>query len=76
MLIFFEKTYARAQDERLLSVSKNYAVMVSKRVSVEKNYLCHVLTLSDKVIFKPDDNAFWPGQANLEWHREKKFNFR
>ncbi len=60
-------------DEGLMSVSKNYEVMVSKRVSIEKNFPGHVLTLSDRGIFKPEDKAFWPGQGNLEWHRSKKF---
>ncbi|MBC2717466.1 MAG: HNH endonuclease [Desulfobacteraceae bacterium] len=60
-------------DEGLMSVSKNYEVMVSKRVSTEKNFPGHVLTLSDRAIFKPEDNSFWPGQENLEWHRGKKF---
>ena len=60
-------------DEGLMSVSKNYEVMVSKRMSIEKNFPAHVLTLSDRGIFKPEDKDFWPGQENLEWYRSKKF---
>ncbi len=60
-------------DEGLMSVSKNYEVMVSKRVSIEKNFPGHVLTLSDRGIFTPQDISYWPGQDNLEWHRDIKF---
>lgn len=63
-------------DEGLMSVNQNYEVMVSKRVTTEKNYPGHILTLSDRGIFKPDDCSFWPGQENLEWHRDKKFIYR
>jgi len=60
-------------DEGLMSVNKNYEVMVSKRVTTEKNFPGHMLTLSDRGIFKPEDSAFWPGQGNLEWHRDKVY---
>lgn len=63
-------------DEGLMSVNKNYEVMVSKRVTTEKNYPGHILTLSNRGIFKPEDQAFWPGQENLGWHREERFIYR
>ena len=60
-------------DEGLMSVGNNYEVLVSKRVATENNYPGHILSLSDRVIFKPDGEAFWPGQENLGWHRDKIF---
>ena len=60
-------------DEGLMSVNKNYEVIVSKRVTTENNFPGHILTLSDRGIFKPGDREFWPGQGNLQWHRDKVF---
>jgi putative restriction endonuclease len=60
-------------DEGLMSVGKEYEVLVSKRVQVEKNLPGHILTLSDRSIFIPDEQKFWPEQNNLNWHRKKVF---
>jgi putative restriction endonuclease len=60
-------------DKGLMSVGKEYEVLVSKRVSVEKNYPGHILTLTDRPIFTPDENKFWPAQDNLHWHRQRIF---
>ncbi len=61
-------------DEGLMSVGNNYEVMVSKLVKTEKNYPGHILTLSDRTIFRPADQSFWPAQENLEWHRKTTFS--
>jgi len=58
-------------DEGLMSVGKDYEVLVSKRVTTEKNCPGHILTLSDRTIFRPEKAAYWPAQENLQWHREK-----
>jgi putative restriction endonuclease len=60
-------------DEGLMSVGKNYEVLVSKRVKAEQNLPGHILTLSDRNIFAPEKEKFWPDQANLDWHRREKF---
>ena len=60
-------------DEGLMSVGSDYEVLVSKRVTTENNYPGHILTLSDRLIFKPEGETFWPGQENLAWHRDKIF---
>ena len=60
-------------DEGLMSVGKDYEVLVSKRVQVEKNLPGHILTLSDRNIFTPDEQKFWPEQDNLYWHRKNLF---
>jgi putative restriction endonuclease len=60
-------------DKGLMSVSKNYEVLVSKLVMVEQNYLGHILTLTDRPIFTPEQESFWPAQENLHWHRKNTF---
>jgi putative restriction endonuclease len=60
-------------DKGLMSVGKEYEVLVSKRVSIEKNYPGHILTLTDRPIFTPDEQKFWPAQDNLHWHRRNLF---
>ena len=60
-------------DKGLMSVGKEYEVLVSKRVQVEKNLPGHILTLSDRSIFTPEEHKFWPAQDNLHWHRRNLF---
>jgi len=33
----------------------------------------HILTLSDRSIFRPDDKESWPSQKNLERHRKDRY---
>jgi len=58
-------------DEGLMGVGREYEVLVSKHVKVDRNFPGHILTLSDRNIFCPDDEAFWPDQENLQWHRKQ-----
>ena len=60
-------------DKGLMSVSKKYEVLVSKRIMVEQNYPGHILTLTDRPIFTPEQESFWPAQDNLQWHRRNLF---
>lgn len=60
-------------DEGLMSVGKKYEVLVSNRVQVEKNLPGHILTLSDRSIFRPVEHSLWPTQNNLKWHRKEVF---
>ncbi len=60
-------------DEGLMSVGKEYEVLVSKHVKRESNFPGHMLTLSDRSIFTPKKEQYWPAQENLEWHREKVY---
>jgi putative restriction endonuclease len=60
-------------DKGLMSVGKEYEVLVSKRVSIEKNYPGHILTLTDRPIFTPEEEKFYPAQDNLHWHRKNLF---
>ena len=61
-------------DEGLMSVGKEYQVLVSKRVQFEQNLPGHILTLKDRNIFTPDEENYWPAQSNLEYHRQKTFH--
>ena len=60
-------------DEGLMSVGKQYEVLVSKRVQSDRNIPGHIQTLMDRPIFKPEQKMYWPGQENLEWHQKIKF---
>ncbi|MBW2604779.1 MAG: HNH endonuclease [Deltaproteobacteria bacterium] len=60
-------------DKGLMSVGKKYEVLVSKRVMKEQNYPGHILTLTDRPIFTPEQETFWPAQDNLHWHRRNTF---
>ena len=60
-------------DKGLMSVGKKYEVLVSKRVMKEQNYPGHILTLTDRPIFTPEQETFWPAQDNLHWHRKNTF---
>jgi putative restriction endonuclease len=60
-------------DKGLMSVGKKYEVLVSKRIMVEQNYPGHILTLTDRPIFTPEKESFWPEQDNLHWHRKNTF---
>jgi putative restriction endonuclease len=60
-------------DNGLMSIGKRYEVLVSKRVMKEQNYPGHILTLTDRPIFTPEKETFWPAQDNLHWHRRNKF---
>lgn len=57
-------------DKGLMSVGKRYEVLVSRRVKKEHNYPGHILTLTDRPIFTPEKETFWPAQDNLQWHRK------
>lgn len=60
-------------DEGLMSVGKEYEVLVSRRVQTEQNLPGHILTLRDRSIFTPAEQNFWPAQTNLEIHRREYF---
>jgi len=60
-------------DKGLMSVGKEYQVLVSKRVMVERNFPGHILTLTDRPIFTPEKESFRPAQDNLHWHRKNTF---
>ena len=54
---------------RVDGLAKDYEVLLSKRVVVAQNFPGHILTLTDRPIFTPEKENFWPDQDNLHWHR-------
>lgn len=60
-------------DEGLMGVGKDYEVLISKQVTREANFPGHMLTLSDRTIFRPKAKKHWPGLNNFELHRRKYF---
>jgi putative restriction endonuclease len=60
-------------DEGLMSVGNKYEVLVSGRVRMDRNMPGHVLTLTDRQIFRPSEQVFWPSQGKLDWHRKNAY---
>lgn len=60
-------------DEGLMSVVKNYEVIISPAVKKDPNLPGHILTLSDRPMFRPAETRFWPAQENFSWHRKNRF---
>jgi len=60
-------------DEGLMAVGADYQVIVSSTVKSDPNLPGHMLTLSDRPIFKPVESRFWPAQDNFKWHRKERF---
>lgn len=60
-------------DEGLMAVGSEYQVMVSQTVKNDQNLPGHMLTLSDRPIFRPPESRYWPRQENFQWHRKKRF---
>ena len=60
-------------DEGLMSVGDGYEVLVSGRVRTDRNMPGHILTLTDRPIFKPEPERCWPAKENLARHRREVF---
>ena len=62
------------QDATGTAAYLQFETMGVDRVRTDLNIPGHVLTLQDRPIFKPDEDCHWPGQENLQVHRQKCFN--
>ncbi len=60
-------------DKGLMSVDPNYQVMISPYVKKDPNLPGHIMTLSDRPVFRPTENRFLPDQHNFAWHRKQRF---
>ena len=60
-------------DEGLMAVGSEYQVMISQAVKKDPNLPGHILTLSDRPIFRPLESQYWPIQDNFQWHRQERF---
>lgn len=60
-------------DEGLITVSRSYAVLVSKQLSVNTNIPSHMMTLAGRPIIGPAEQTLWPEPDALHWHQQKIF---
>jgi putative restriction endonuclease len=60
-------------DEGLMSVGRNYEVMVSKKAMKDPNIPGPIMTFADRPIFRPPEQLYWPSQSNIAWHRKSVF---
>ena len=60
-------------DEGLMSVGKNFEVLVSRLAKKDPNILGPIMTFADRPIFRPSEQFYWPSQDNIAWHRESVF---
>jgi putative restriction endonuclease len=60
-------------DEGLMSVGKEYEVLISLAVRQNNNFPGHMETLTERAIFKPQQSSYWPDQRNLAIQRAETF---
>ena len=60
-------------DECLLTISKEYAVMISPQLSANQNIPGHLVTLDGRGIVDPINEAFLPEVKSLNWHYREVF---
>jgi putative restriction endonuclease len=60
-------------DEGLMSVGKDYEVLVSRQAKKDPNIPGPIMTFADRPIFRPSEQLYWPSQNNIAWHRESVF---
>ncbi len=60
-----------AFDEGMLGVSDSYAVVTSRQIAQNPNVPGSLQTLSGRGILTPSDQALWPAQEYLQWHRRE-----
>lgn len=56
--------------EGLMSVGREYEVLISPAVRQDNNFPGHMETLSGRGIFRPQVSGYWPSQENLDYHRK------
>jgi putative restriction endonuclease len=56
-------------DEGMLGVSPKYTVLLSLELRTTLNVPGHLMTLEHRPIIGPAEEAFWPDQDALTWHR-------
>lgn len=60
-------------DKGLMSVGKDYEVLISPAVRQDTNFPGHMETLTGRGIFRPEQSNYWPRQENLNLHRNEIF---
>jgi putative restriction endonuclease len=60
-------------DEGLMTVNNQYHVKISPDVMRDHNLPGHIMTLSDRPMFRPHESKYWPDLESFQWHEEKRF---
>lgn len=60
-------------DEGMTGVSSRYQVLLSKDLRTMENLPGHLLTVEHRQILGPNEEALWPDQDALKWHRQHVF---
>ncbi len=60
-------------DEGLVGISRQYALILSAQITVNRNIPGYILKLSSRDIVGPDEESFWPDLEALNWHRQHVF---
>lgn len=58
-----------AFDEGMMGVGDSYAVVTSRQIAQNPNFPGSLQALSGRSIITPTDQALWPAQKYLNWHR-------
>lgn len=56
-------------DEGMVAVSPKYTVLLSLELRTALNVPGHLMTLEHRPILGPAEEAFWPEQDAIHWHR-------
>ena len=60
-------------DEGLVTVSSEYRIITSSLLTTARNVPGHLLTLTNRGIIGPVEQAFWPDLDALSWHHQNVF---
>ncbi len=63
-------------DEGLLAASAQNIVVVSGLVKADYNIPAHLPNLAGRPLTLPCEEAFWPSQEALKWHRQEVYRVR
>lgn len=56
-------------DKGMLGISDEFTVITSRQISMNPNLPGSILTLADRKIIPPKDEALWPAKEYITWHR-------
>lgn len=62
-----------AFEEGLITISTDYTILTSPEFTAPYNRTGHLDTLGGRSPHLPEEEALWPQQKYLEWHRHNKF---
>lgn len=60
-------------DEGLVGISRQYILILSAQLTVDRNIPGYILTLPSRGIIGPGEESFWPDLEALNWHHQHVF---